>query len=433
MANFYTPDTQVFLCNVPLNSNQKNQFVPYTNTHSGLVWNKEGQLNWFYAHRTHTFSDFTYQRKDNIIRVPINAETLFADGTNYCYYQNTHYNGKWFFCFIERIEFINENMTALHIKTDVFQTWFFEFYKSNHMDVNFIARETVIKDDLFKHTLPENIGDIQYTCLSDNSFPYIVDSEDTLQQKLSAVNSETFDNNYYACIFTSEIIRYIGNISPSIDSYVGGSPCPCYIYATDLKGYWQLIEKINNNGQANAVVKCVAIPKFMCRYHALSGGGDEPVNPQPPSSTLHLNSPFIGEFRVNQSYGWQSNNSWHDGIDMYAINGTSDNVYSTVKGTVVYSAVHEGSTLASSFGELVCVKDDETGYYFLFAHLAENSRGVSYGQRVEIGDYLGVTGETGGASGVHLHYEVNTTDMWSNSINPVSVANAQYPNTVGEY
>lgn len=435
--SFYTPNTTVYLCNVPINSNQKNQFVPYTSGNS--VWNAEGQRNWFLNqnHLKHSFTDFTYQRKDNIIRVPVNAEVLFADGSNYVVYQNQHYHGKWFYCFITKIEFINENMTALHIKTDVFQTWFFEFYKSNHMDINFIARETVIKDEMFKHTLPENIGDIQYTALSDNSFPYAVVSEETLQQKLSAVNSTNFDDNYYACIFTSELIRYVADILPSIDSYVGGSPCPCYIYATDLQGYWALIDKINDNGQANAVVKCVAIPKFMCKYHPLTGGGDEPITPQPPSqSGLHLNSPFSGTIHIEQTYGWQypsGSSYWHDGMDMWCISG-DDNVYSTVKGTVVYSAFHEGDTIASSFGELVCIKDDVTGYYFLFGHLALGSRGVSYGQRVNIGDYLGITGGTGAAQGaVHLHYEVNTTDMWSNSVNPTTVADAQFPNTTGDY
>lgn len=424
---FYTPNTAVHLCNVPLTLNSSNQFCP-----NG--WTLADQTEWFSTHSLHAVSDYTYQRKDNIIRVGLNADVLRSEGINYCYYSNEHYGNKRFYCYITLIEFINENCSHLHIKTDVFQTWLFDM----QLNQTFVERQTVLNDDLFKHTLPENIGDIEYTCLSDNSFPVNVDSETTLQQALSGTDSTTFNNNYYCCVFTSEIIRYIGEIAPSIDTFVGGSPSPCYIYATNLQGYWELMKKINDNGQAGAVVKCIAIPKFMCKYHALSGGGDEPITPQPPSqSGLHLNSPFSGTIHIEQTYGWQypigSSSYWHDGMDMWCTSG-DDNVYSTVKGTVVYSAFHEGDTLASSFGELVCVKDDETGYYFLFGHLALNSRGVSYGQRVNIGDFLGVTGGTGAAQGaVHLHYEVNTTDMWSNSVNPTSVANAQFPNSVGNY
>ena len=427
MANFYTPDTEVHLCNVPLTLNSSNQFKP-----NG--WTLGAQTTWFNNHTVRTYSDFTFQRKDGIIRVPVNSEILIADGINYCWYLNKHYRNidgdvKRFYCYITKIEFINENCSYLHIKTDVFQTWLFDM----QLNQTFVERQTVLHDDLFKYTLPENIGDLEYTCLSDNSFPVDVEGTNTLQQKLSATTSAVFNENYYCCVFTSEAIKYIGNISSSIDTFVGGSPNPCYIYATNLQGYWDLMNKINNNGQAEAVVKCIAIPKFMCKYHALSGGGDEPITPQPPSqSGLHLNSPFSGAFHIEQTYGWQSDNTWHDGMDMWSTTA-DNNVYSTVKGTVVYSAFHEGSTLASSFGELVCVKDDVTGYYFLFGHLALNSRGVSYMQRVNIGDFLGVTGSTGGSTGVHLHYEVNTTDMWSNSINPVSVANAQFPNTYGDY
>lgn len=434
--SFYTPNTAVHLCNVPLNINQKNQFVPYINSSTGEVWNNgtgsNSQYEWFANHITHTFTDFTYQRKDSIIRVPINAEVLFADGSNYVIYQNVHYNGKWFYCFISKIEFINENMSALYIKTDVFQTWFFEMYKNNHMDINFISRETVIDDSLFKHTLPENIcGEIEMSSEGVNAFKLHDEDTDDNAYKLLA-NSETFfDANYWACVISSERIRDIGD-NVGFSNFIAGVPSSAIFYACDLMGYNSLINKINANGQADAIVKCIAIPKFLATYTGLVGGGDEPITPQPPSqSGLHLNSPFSGTIHINQAYGWQTD-GWHDGIDMWCTSG-DDNVYSTVKGTVVYSAFHEADTLARSFGELVCVKDDVTGYYFLFAHLALNSRGVIYGQRVNIGDFLGVTGSTGGSTGVHLHYEVNTTDMWSNSINPASVANAQFPNAYGDY
>ena len=437
MANFYPPNTAVHLCNVPLNINQKNQFVAYTNSTTGSVWNNGtgtgSQYEWFANHITHTFTDFTYQRKDNIIRIPINAEILYADGSNYVMYQNKHYGSKWFYCFIELIEFVNENCTHLHIKTDVFQTWFFEMYKNNHMDINYIVRETVLNDDLFKHTLPENIcGEMEMTCDGAHAFKLHDEDVDTNSNKLLANNTTSFNANYWACVISSERIKDISD-SVGFSNFIAGVPSSAIIYACDLIGYNSLIKTINENGQADAIVKCVAIPKFLAKYTALVGGGDEPITPQPPSqSGLHLNSPFSGAFHIEQTYGWQSDNTWHDGIDMWSTTA-DNNVYSTVKGTVVYSAFHTSERPGGSFGELVCIKDDVTGYYFLFGHLAENSRGVLYGQRVNIGDFLGVTGTTGSSTGVHLHYEVNTTDMWSNSVSPTSVANAQFPNTYGDY
>ena len=212
MANFYTQNTAVHLCNVPLNQNNKNQIALYAgDANNGILWSngslsdkKNAQLKFFTDRTTHVFTDFTYQRKDNIIRVPVNAEVLFADGTNYCVYQNTHYNGKWFYCYITRIEFINENMTALHIKTDVFQTWFFEWYKNNHMDVNFIARNTVLNDDIFKHTLPEPLPQPEYIVNDTHNLLEINN-----KNPLSAYNIETFNDNYWCVVVTSEKIKFL--------------------------------------------------------------------------------------------------------------------------------------------------------------------------------------------------------------------------------
>lgn len=408
----YAPNTVVNLCaGCPLYSDSKNQLL--FNTASG-------QLAYFNGLVRYSFNDFTYQRKDNIIRVGINADELMSNGINYCFYDNAHYTGKWFYCFIEKIEFINENCSALHIKTDVFQAWLFDM----EIKQSFIERETVLNDDLFKNTLPESIGEIEYKSSDAVGMPAFVDSSESIDTLLSGMTADNFNNNYYCCVFMSDIIKYIGTIRPSIDSFVGGSPNPCYIYATDLAGYWELMNKINENGQADAVVKCVAIPKFMCRYHSLQ---NDPTPPTPPvpSANNYLGSPFSNRFTISQAYG----ENGHDGIDMWCL--YDDNIYTTVSGTVVYSAKHEASYPGGSFGELVCVQDSNTGYYFLFAHLSV--RGVSQGDTVNRGDYIGVIGDSGDADGIHLHYEVNTTDMWSNSINPVTVAGAQYPNEDGTY
>lgn len=403
MANFYTPDTAVYLCNVPINSNQKNQFVPYTSVQNGTVWVKDQyqdqQRQWFSEHTTHSFTDFTYQRKDNIIRVPVNAETLFADGTNYCYYQNTHYNGKWFYCFIERIEFINENMTALHIKTDVFQTWFFEFYKSNHMDVNFIARETVIKDEMFKHTLSENLptGDLK-----------IAQYYDITQASLNAQTVAEYETNYWCVISVSEPITNIGDYLIGYNTWGGGSPIGAYMYACDLSSFNGIIKIINESGKIGSVISCVSMPKAYVDYVALSGGSNPPTPPSPPlPQGTYLNSPYSEHFTVSQTYGYQQAQYFHYGIDMYGA-GTNPDLYANTNGLVIASLYH------NSFGGIVIIEStsfntgDNTKYYFMYCHM--NSRAVSAGETVTVGQNIGTQGNTGASEGSHCHFEVQKHD-----------------------
>jgi len=90
--------------------------------------------------------------------------------------------------------------------------------------------------------------------------------------------------------------------------------------------------------------------------------------------------------------------SWHPGIDW-----TTDavDVYSSSVGEVVFSG-SEGE-----YGLAVFVNIPGTGYQLRYAHLSRSY--VLPGQEVAVGEAIGVAGETGNASGVHLHQ-----DLWCN-------------------
>lgn len=394
--SFYTPNTTVYLCNVPINSNQKNQFVPYTSGNS--VWNAEGQRNWFLNqnHLKHSFNDFTYQRKDNIIRVPVNAEVLFADGSNYVVYQNQHYNGKWFYCFITKIEFINENMTALHIKTDVFQTWFFEFYKSNHMDINFISRETVIKDEMFKHTLPEPLPTPEYKTENGGETPSY---QIRLTPDLNAKDENEFNNNYWCAVFMTEKLDELSSNIVNMCKYIGGNPCACYLYGMSTDVLPSFFNVVSSSGKINSVVSCVSIPKSMVDFHPLSINPNPPEPPLPPITENFLGSPYASPFYVTQIY----NVPTHYGIDLD--NNDNLNLYATTSGKVIASLEHP------SFGKMVIIQSSNYSptqqgnyYYFMYCHM--DTLTVQTGASINRGDHIGTQGDTGSSWGSHCHYEV---------------------------
>jgi len=90
--------------------------------------------------------------------------------------------------------------------------------------------------------------------------------------------------------------------------------------------------------------------------------------------------------------------SWHPGIDWTT--NTID-IYSSSVGEVVFSG-WEGE-----YGLAVFVDIPGTGYQLRYAHLSRSY--VLPGQEVTVGEAIGVAGETGNASGVHLHQ-----DLWCN-------------------
>ena len=370
----FTPSTAVYLCNTPLKSDNKNQ-ISFSN--------RTAQFNYFNSLAIRRFSDFTYQRKDNIIRVPINAEVLFNDGVNYVMYDNKNFSNRWIYAFIEKIEYINDNVSHIHIKTDVFQTWFLDC----EIHPSFVVRETVKNDELFRHTLPENLP----------TGEQITVATTTIADSLNSQSPDEFDNNYYCVVMTSEPVKWISATIPAVDSFVGGVANPCYMYATSLSDFYGFMDKITENGQVNAVVSCVAIPKFFVNFHKLDTGGGGGGGGG--SATNYLGSPYSASFNVTQIY----NPPTHNGIDMV---GLSDkNIYSTVNGVVVDSRWQNDNDHSAGYGQLVRILDNDTGLYFIFGHLSQ--RNVSEGDSVTKGQKIGVEGSTGNSTGSHLHYQVS--------------------------
>ena len=102
-----TPNTTLYLLKSPIELDNLNQLTFAT---------KEAQTNYFSSLPKLVGERFTYQRKDGIIRYPAHIDTLYE--YNYVMYQNSNYTNKWFYAFIDRMEYSSDNMTNIYIYTD---------------------------------------------------------------------------------------------------------------------------------------------------------------------------------------------------------------------------------------------------------------------------------------------------------------------------
>ena len=144
----YTPNTIVKLCSVPFDRSQSNQ-VRFTTTAL--------QTAYFASVVTHSYTDFTYQRKDSVIKVPAHIDSLWD--SNYVMYNNLHFTNQYFYAFIIRMEYISDTVTAIYIETDVYQTW---FLAKATLQSSFVLREMQGTDTGGENTIDEGleIGDI---------------------------------------------------------------------------------------------------------------------------------------------------------------------------------------------------------------------------------------------------------------------------------
>lgn len=109
-----------------------------------------------------------------------------------------------------------------------------------------------------------------------------------------------------------------------------------------------------------------------------------------------MNVPYKGRFRISQKYkGLQ-----HDGFDMVGLDDKT--IYSTVSGTVERAGWENASNHSQGFGQYVRVKDRNSNNRYYFGHLSKIY--VKVGQTVNVGDKLGVEGNTGYSFGSHCHY-----------------------------
>lgn len=144
-----TPNTDVYLLKCPLELDEANQINFASAT---------AQFNYFYSLPKLEAENFTYQRKDSIIRFPAHIDTLLE--YTYVMYRNTAYGNKWFYAYITDMQYINDNMTAITIKTDSWQTWGFDVT----LKKSFVEREHVADDTFGIHTVPEGLDTGEYVC-----------------------------------------------------------------------------------------------------------------------------------------------------------------------------------------------------------------------------------------------------------------------------
>ena len=129
---------------------------------------------------------------------------------------------------------------------------------------------------------------------------------------------------------------------------------------------------------------------------------------------------FREKFKVTQGYG-----PVHGGLDIVGLCGTD--IISPVDGVVKSSTIIlDKNNITWEWGNYVRV-DDSEGMRYFFCHM--ESRAVKVGDKVQVGDKLGVMGNTGYSFGAHCHFEVRTAK--NIRVNPANVLGI--PNGCGVY
>ena len=147
------PGTTIYILkDVPLDDTFDHTLY-WENTAQG----KADQLDWFIGQTNgfveKTLQNYTYQRiEKGTCMVEAVADDIY--GCNYMVFQNSpQYGSKWWFCFIEDVEYINNKTSRIALKIDVMQTFYFDY----NLIPCFVEREHVDFDVFGENYQEENI------------------------------------------------------------------------------------------------------------------------------------------------------------------------------------------------------------------------------------------------------------------------------------
>lgn len=149
---YIAPSTEIrFLRGVPLNKDYENTI---------LFSSALSQETYFKSKTAYLLTAQSYQRGEpGVIRASVAAESLMQ--CNYIMYKNAYFGNKWFYAFLDRVEYVNNGVSRVYFTLDELQTWHFDYTLTDC----FIQRN---------HTKTDEVGDsltgepVQFGDLIDN-------------------------------------------------------------------------------------------------------------------------------------------------------------------------------------------------------------------------------------------------------------------------
>ncbi len=167
----------------------------------------------------------------------------------------------------------------------------------------------------------------------------------------------------------------------------------------------------NNNGNS---IKCndikfiqlsneyrnISIYEYMGNYYNRNGGSTKKSLLRTPVNGSYISSGF--GYRRHPILGY---NKMHKGIDFAVASGTP--IFAAGDGIVLFGGVARG------YGNFVIIRHNAS-LTTAYGHMSRIARRTRYGHRVKQGEVIGYVGQTGKATGPHLHFEVRVAGHHTN-------------------
>lgn len=234
------------------------------------------QVNYFSGMTKYTLPQNTYQRvQRGVARVGLKADSIYD--CNYMMFQNTNYGNKWFYAFINNVEFVNNVTAEIQFEIDVIQTWWFDMT----MEQCFVEREHVNDDTIGENLLPEPVSLGEYVF---NDYKEIQPSLHDLAILVGVVEisdkkvvskGNMFDGVYSGAelwAFDSSdvdgVADFLGKFAEAPDSVISMYMCPSDLLNEDITKGGQKVDYKASGRSYNVTLPQITDSTFIGGYHS---------------------------------------------------------------------------------------------------------------------------------------------------------------------
>lgn len=237
---YIAPNTEIrFLSNVPLNKDYENT-IYFTSAAS--------QASYFIGKTKYYLSAQSYQRgAPGSIRASVPAESLMT--CNYLMYKNTSFGNKWFYAFLDKVEYINNNVSLVTFTIDELQTWHFDYSLTDM----FVERNHTSVDSPGTNITPESVA------LGE----YVFNDYDYLKADQTGVDLTKF----IIIAVASEAGVAAENVGSLFNGVYGGVEMRAY-NANNWTAVNAFIDLWVSNGQPGAIFSMYMAPRYVLDYDA---------------------------------------------------------------------------------------------------------------------------------------------------------------------
>lgn len=137
------PNMQLYIC----------KGIPTDKTYNHVLrfQSDSSRFAYFTSKSVLHLTNYTYQRLEHYLSVGVNAETI--EPCNYIVFQNADFSDKWYYAFIDSVEYVANETSRIYFTVDVMQTWFNQVV----LQACFIERSHVNDDTFGKNLVPESL------------------------------------------------------------------------------------------------------------------------------------------------------------------------------------------------------------------------------------------------------------------------------------